>query len=145
MCYASCGATTNAFNGTTNTITNAFAAFSALSRAAVSNEPKRKNNQAGGLSSFQLASMDGNSNNFGSSVPSMHSYMTSNSYAQPSMESPYIQPNNYNSFGSSVPVNFLQQQAINQAFQSHMLNPFLFNQQQSSGFGSYVEAKKHKN
>jgi hypothetical protein len=128
MCYAA-STTSNAFNGTSNSIN----AFTALSRA----EPSHYNKA--GLSSFQLASLENNKDKFGSSISNMHSYIPSDIYAPPNYENPHTENNGYNSFGSSAPINFFQQQAINQAFQSHMLNPFLSGQ--SGGFGGSFKRK----
>lgn len=139
LCYSGgTGGTQNAFNGTTNTI-NAFAAVA----SRFVNEPNRNKQPSSiGLSSFQQASLD--NQNFGSA---MHSFLPAvQPYIQPSIDTSYIQPAGYNGFGSSPQISYLQQQAINQAFQSHMMNPFLFNQE--SGYGTNVYglgAKKHKN
>ncbi|KAI6189769.1 hypothetical protein M3Y97_00044400 [Aphelenchoides bicaudatus] len=154
ICYSGgTGTTNNAFNGTTNTVNR----FAPVVSRTINLPSKSKQPSSLGLSSFQQASLESSNSgpNFGSNFGSaMHSYLpASNPYIQPSIDTSYVQPSIYsNGFGSSPQINFLQQQAINNAFQSHMMNPFLFNQETAYGTPVYgggtpsgYGAKKHKN
>lgn len=138
LCYIGNSAT---FNGSTNSIVNAFAAFPPVSRTG--DESANSKQSAGGLSSFQLAALS--KDNFGSPRRNFLTTANTDSHLPYSIENHYVQPSSYSGFGYSPHINHLQQQAINHAFQSHMLNPFLFSQESNTGYGSGYGINKHKN